>query len=73
MNVTSVIESVGLTEVAKACGVTPSAVHKWKSRNRLPRTEWTGETHYASVIAGLHGGCNAGDLLKIEVPTIASP
>jgi len=63
ISVTSVIESVGLSRVARACAVSPSAVHKWKSLNRLPRTEWTGETQYARKIADLHGTIRPEDLL----------
>lgn len=63
-NLSTIITSVGLTRIARACGVAPSAVHRWKSRNTLPRTEWTGETRYAQVIAQLHGDIAPEDLLK---------
>jgi len=53
MNVTLAIQEIGLSRVAQACGVSPSAVHRWKSSNRLPRTEYTGETQYAEAIAAL--------------------
>jgi hypothetical protein len=65
MNVSKTISEVGLTKVAKGCGVAPSTAHRWKSRNRLPRTDWTGETRYAEVIARLHGGITAEELLRI--------
>ena len=65
MDVKQAIENVGLTRVAKACNVSPASAHKWKTKNRLPRTDWTGETRYAEVIAGLHGGITADELLKI--------
>lgn len=63
MNVSEIIKGVGLTRIAQACAVSPSAVHKWKSQNRLPRTEWTGETQYAVKIAALHGGVTVAELL----------
>lgn len=63
-DLSTVIKSVGLTRIARACGVAPSAVHKWKSRNCLPRTEWTGETRYAQTIAGLHGSISPNELLR---------
>ena len=63
MTIAAVLKQVGLTKVATACAVTPSAVHKWKSQNRLPRTEWTGETRYAEKIAALHGGVTVAELL----------
>lgn len=65
-DVSSVLKVVGLTKVAKACGVAPSAVHRWKSRNRLPRTEYTGETQYAVRIAALHGRVTVAELLARE-------
>lgn len=64
MDIQTVIKQVGLSRVAKACGRSPSTVHKWQSRNQLPRTEYTGETRYAHAIAELHGGIQASDLLK---------
>lgn len=66
MNIATVISEVGLTRIAKACNRSPATVHKWKSRNRLPRTEWTGETNYAETIAKLHGGVSAQSLLNFR-------
>ncbi len=48
--ITQAVELVGLSRLAKACGVTYPAIRKWQKAGRLPRTEWTGETDYASVI-----------------------
>jgi hypothetical protein len=64
MDISSVIKEVGLGRIAKACSVTPAAVHRWKATGRLPRTDYTGETRYAELIAELHGGIQAADLLK---------
>ena len=64
MSISKVIDEAGLSRVAKACGRAPSTVHKWKARNRLPRTEWTGETRYAETIAALHGGVTAEELRR---------
>jgi len=30
--------------------VTYQAVRKWAAQGKLPRTEWTGESHYANAI-----------------------
>lgn len=49
------IAIAGLKEVAAACEVTYQAVRKWERAGRLPRTEWTGETNYASEIARATG------------------
>lgn len=47
---------VGLNSLAKACDKTHQAVRKWQRAGRLPRTEWTGETQYASKIEQLCAG-----------------
>jgi len=47
----------GLRRLADACGLKSyQAVLKWESAGRLPRTEWTGETHYAKAIEEVTGG-----------------
>lgn len=61
------IQSVGgVGPAASVCGVSPRAVYKWLKRKRLPRTEHTGETNYAELMA-LHARekqFTADDLLK---------
>jgi hypothetical protein len=53
----SVAEAVdlagGAIAVAKACGKSRQAVDKWIRSDQLPRTEYTGETRYAELIAEL--------------------
>lgn len=49
----SIDDAGGVPVVALACGKTPRAVYKWLSAECLPRTEYTGETHYAERIAEL--------------------
>lgn len=44
------IAIVGLRALARFCGVTPQAIYKWETKGSLPRTDWTGETDYASRI-----------------------
>jgi hypothetical protein len=39
-----------------ACGVTTRTVHNWIKNGCLPRTEYTGETHYAEALAAASGG-----------------
>lgn len=73
MDISSVIKEAGLTRVARACQVTPAAVHRWQRRNRLPRTEYTGETRYAPVIAALHGGVTVEQLLKFDNGEVLPP
>lgn len=56
----------GIPAVAQACGVSARAVYKWISHGRLPRTDYTGETNYAEIIANLDGSsfCSK-DLLSV--------
>lgn len=41
----------GQTAIANIVGLTPQAIQKWVANGCLPRTEWTGETNYAELIA----------------------
>ena len=41
----------GAEAVGRLCGVTGKAVQKWIAAGRLPRTEATGETQYAEIMA----------------------
>lgn len=50
------IDLVSTSRIAAACDVSVQAVTKWKAKGRLPRTEWTGETDYASKIELLCAG-----------------
>jgi hypothetical protein len=48
--ITQAIQIAGLGNLAIDCGVTYQALRKWERAQRLPRTDWTGETDYASAI-----------------------
>lgn len=54
--VTSAIELIGLTPVARRTGLYPSAVQKWRDQGYLPQTELAGLTHYAKDIEELSDG-----------------
>lgn len=41
----------GTPTAAKTCGVSTRSVNKWIAAERLPRTEYTGETSYAKKLA----------------------
>lgn len=62
------IRRVGnMSVMARALGLTPKAVRKWKLARRLPRTEYTGETDYASRIERLtHGAVTRQQLLAMR-------
>ncbi|WP_337021615.1 YdaS family helix-turn-helix protein [Pantoea anthophila] len=50
------IKSVGVAQVAKACGISPRAVYKWLKKGSLPKTEFYGRTQYAMTIEKLSQG-----------------
>ena len=41
----------GICKAARLCEVTPRAVRQWIIRGRLPRTEATEETNYATILS----------------------
>lgn len=59
----------GYAATAKICRVNTSVVWRWHKRGRLPRTEWTGETHYAEAIeAATCGAITKAELLSYVPP-----
>ena len=48
--ISKAIEIVGICKLANACGVRYQSIYKWEAKGRVPRTDWTGETDYASRI-----------------------
>lgn len=57
--------------MAKGLGVTYQAIRKWEAKGRLPRTEWTGETHYAKAIERLSGAqVTAKELLDLRAASV---
>ena len=66
-NLDEPIKSVGIPEVAKACGVSERAVYKWLKNGFLPKTEFFGKTQYAQTIEQISGGkFMANDLLELS-------
>lgn len=61
-------EAGGIKAVADECGLSHEAVRKW-TKNGLPRTEWTNQTSYSQVIAGMQSIYSVSDLLKLEAVT----
>lgn len=59
------IEALGGFEATgRVCSVSGKAVSKWAARKRLPRTEATGETNYAQLIAKACPGISKKRLLE---------
>lgn len=48
---TAVDKAGGPAAAARICGKSPRAIYKWLTAGTLPRTEYTGETHYAQLMA----------------------
>lgn len=64
--VTRAIEKIGLIALARELGISYQSVKKWEMRG-MPRTEWTGETHYAEKIEVItQGTVTKSDLLKTK-------
>lgn len=55
-NLDEPIKSIGIPEVAKACGVSERAVYKWLKNGFLPKTEFFGKTQYAAKIQEISQG-----------------
>lgn len=49
----TVTKAGGPTKVGRVFGLSDAAIHRWMRANRLPRTEFTGETAYAKTLAEL--------------------
>jgi hypothetical protein len=53
----------GYENTGRICGVSGKAVQKWAKAGRLPRTEATGETHYAELMASADKRVNKQKLI----------
>ena len=66
-NLDEPIKGIGISEVAKACGVSERAVYKWLKNGFLPKTEFFGKTKYAATIETISKGKYlASDLLELS-------
>jgi hypothetical protein len=59
----------GYSETGRLCAVSPKAVMKWAKQKRLPRTEATGETQYAAIMAKANPEINEEALRKTAFRT----
>jgi len=66
----------GIGTAAKACRRSNQALHKWRRAASLPRTDYTGETKYALMLAeaALQNGkpFDANWLLEVSAPQKAA-
>lgn len=58
----------GVSVVASAIDLTDRSVYKWIERGAFPRSEYTGETDYATQIANLSKKFNRDLILQIGNP-----
>ena len=62
--INTAVELLTFKGVAEACRVQPPSVFKWAKNGRLPRTEITGETDYASAIERATAGAVSAEALR---------
>ncbi|CAI1213474.1 TPA: hypothetical protein SMI16_002280 [Serratia liquefaciens] len=59
----------GPAKAAEICERSVTAIQKWQSKGCLPRTEYTGKTNYAEILAShSNGAIIAADLLEKANP-----
>lgn len=63
-SLSEVIKTIGVQPISAACGCSPRAIYKWIEKGSLPRTDFTGETHYAEQIACASAGKYSAELIK---------
>lgn len=56
----------GPVAAAKACGIRRQAIDKWLAKGVLPRTDYTGETSYADLLAKASDGLFTAEWLLAE-------
>ena len=68
-----VIACGGVSNISKACKISQRAIYKWLANESLPRTEYTGETHYSQVLERLSNGELTADfILAVSRPKKAA-
>lgn len=63
-SLSEVIKAIGVQTLSVACGCSPRAIYKWIEKGSLPRTDFTGETNYAELIAEASAGKYSEELIK---------
>lgn len=62
----SIIQAGGVAKASSICGVSQRAVYKWIAAEALPRTEYSGETCYARLLAAASRGQFTAEWLLLE-------
>jgi hypothetical protein len=72
-SISSAIAAVGgPVKAAELCGIKRQAIDKWLARSALPRTEYTGETRYAELLAQASAGTFTAESLLAGARPIKS-
>lgn len=58
----------GVSVVALALKLSERSIYKWIEKDSFPRSEYTGESNYVNVIAGLSKNFSKEKILKIGIP-----
>ena len=56
----------GASKASAICGISQRAIYKWMSAGCLPRTEYSGETRYAHLLAEASAGKFSAEWLLSE-------
>lgn len=64
--VSSILEEIGISRIAKKIGVRPSAVCRWRDEERLPLSDLTGFTNYSETIAAIVGNPEISVTLRFK-------
>ncbi|MBM1191554.1 hypothetical protein [Pseudomonas weihenstephanensis] len=64
----SITKVGGVAKASAICGVSQRAIYKWIAAESLPRTEYSGETRYAHLLAAASGEFAAEWLLAKAMP-----
>ncbi|MEN4981555.1 hypothetical protein [Acinetobacter modestus] len=58
----------GVSTVALAVQLSDRSIYKWIEKNSLPRSEYTGESDYSTIIAEMSKNFNKEKILAIGNP-----
>ncbi|GLX91972.1 hypothetical protein Pfra02_45400 [Pseudomonas fragi] len=62
----SITKVGGVAKASAICGVSQRAIYKWIAAESLPRTEYSGETRYAHLLAAASSEQFTAEWLLLE-------